>query len=394
MRDVVLIGTARTPVGTLNGALSSVSAIELGTASLQASLDRAGIPPQEVEDVVFGTVLQAGLGQNPARQVAMRCGIPETIPAFTVNQVCGSGLKAIQLAYRTVACGDADVVAAGGTESMSRAPHLLPDLRRGVKLGGSDAVDALLCDGLTDAFSGQHMGRTAEAIAEAYSISRREQDQFALQSQQRAARALEDGVFADEIVPLTVRQRKKEVVVERDEHPRPGTTIGDLSKLKPAFRADGTVTPGNASGINDGAATMLVASADSEIARKAGAHAVRVRGTACVGCDPAMMGLGPVYAVRKLLDNAEVDADRIGLWELNEAFAAQSIAVMRDLGVDPSLVNVNGGAIALGHPIGASGARIVVSLVHEMRRRSVPLGVAALCVGGGMGLAILLEEVA
>jgi len=391
MKDVLISGAIRTPVGSLGGALSKVSAVELGAVSVQGSLKHSGVQAADIDEVIIGNVLQAGLGQNPARQIAVACGVPLETPSFTVNQVCGSGLKAIDLAFRSVLLGEAEAVVAGGVESMSGAPYILPALRQGARLGETAALDIAVHDGLTDAFGKYHMGITAENIAEKFNISREEQDRFAAESQRRCAAAVENGIFNDEIVPIVVQERKKEVIVDRDEHPKPDSTFDVLStKLRPAFKADGTVTAGNASGINDGAASVIVGSADT-FADKS--KCVRIRDIVCVGCAPEIMGMGPVGAVKKLLKRQGMNIGDIDLWEMNEAFAAQSLAVMNELKLDPSKVNVNGGAIALGHPIGASGARIVITLIHQMKRQNAALGVASLCVGGGMGLAILLENI-
>ncbi len=390
MGNVLLTGAARTPIGDLNGSLSGVSAVDLGKAVASASIQRAGVSESDIEEVIVGNVLQAGLGQNPARQIAIGCNVPEQVPSFTVNQVCGSGLKAIDLAWQRVASGAVRVALAGGIESMSRAPHILPSLRNGVKLGDGTLIDTVVSDGLTDIFGGYHMGITAENIAEKYGLSREDQDSFALDSQKKYAKAFAGSAFKDEIIPVTVKQRKKEIVVDCDEHPRPDSTMEDLAKLRAAFKKDGTVTAGNASGINDGAASVVVMDSGSA---KEKANCVKIRDIVCVGCDPAFMGMGPVPAVKKLLERQKMTVGDIDLWELNEAFAVQSIAIVNELGMDASKVNVNGGAIALGHPIGASGARIAVTLFHEMKRRNSALGVASLCVGGGMGLAILLENI-
>jgi acetyl-CoA C-acetyltransferase len=391
MKKVFISGAARTPIGSLNGSLSALSAVELGKICVSESLRRAGIDGAAVNEVIIGNVLQAGLGQNPARQIAVGCGVLMRTPSFTVNQVCGSGLKAIDLARRAVMVGDADVAIAGGIESMSGAPYILPAMRQGARLGECAALDTAVSDGLTDVFGKCHMGITAENVAGKYSISREVQDRFALESQRKCKVAIEKGVFRDEIVPVTVKQRKKEIVVEADEHPRPDTTFESLSKLKPAFKPDGTVTAGNASGINDGAASVLLFSEDGAFACTAGK--LLVRDIVCVGCEPELMGMGPVLAVNALMSRQKMQIGDIDVWELNEAFAAQSVAVLNELGIDTGIVNVNGGAIALGHPIGASGARIVVTLMHQMKRQKAGLGIASLCVGGGMGLAILLESV-
>jgi acetyl-CoA C-acetyltransferase len=390
MKEVLISGAVRTPIGALGGSLSKVSAVELGKAAATASLERSGINAKEVNEVIIGNVLQAGLGQNPARQISIGCGIPDEIPAFTVNQVCGSGMKAVDLALRSVLLGEAEIVIAGGIESMSGAPYILPTLRQGARYGKSAALDIVEHDGLTDVFGQYHMGITAENIAEKFGISREDQDRFAEESQLRCAKAMENNIFQQEIVPITVRNRKQEIIIGKDEHPRPDTSFEILSKLRPAFKPDGTVTAGNASGINDGAASLVMAEA-SRFTDKS--QCVRIRDAACVGCAPEVMGLGPIGAVKKLLERQGMTTKDIDLWELNEAFAVQSIAVLEQLGLDPAKVNVNGGAIALGHPIGASGARIIVTLIHQMKRQNASLGVASLCIGGGMGLAVLLENI-
>ncbi|OGV49472.1 MAG: acetyl-CoA acetyltransferase [Lentisphaerae bacterium GWF2_52_8] len=390
MRDVLMTGAARTPIGALNGALAGLSAIELGKSTATRSLKNSGLAEAEIGEVIIGNVLQAGLGQNPARQIAIGCAIPNHVPSFTVNQVCGSGLKAIELAWQRVGSGAIKAALAGGIESMSRAPHILSALRTGVKLGEATLLDTVINDGLTDVFGSYHMGITAENIAEKYGISREEQDGFACQSQKKCSLAVKNGLFREEIVPLSIIDRKKEIIINSDEHPRPETTIESLAKLRTAFKKDGTVTAGNASGINDGAASVIVLDAASAPNRSS---CVKIRDIVCVGCNPALMGLGPVIAVRELLNRQGMTINDIDLWELNEAFAAQSIAVINELGIDSIKVNVNGGAIALGHPIGASGARIAVTLFYEMKRRNSALGIASLCIGGGMGLAILLENI-
>ncbi|NLE66562.1 MAG: acetyl-CoA C-acetyltransferase [Lentisphaerae bacterium] len=393
MRKVLLSGAARTAIGDLNGALSGVGAVQLGVVAASTALERSGLSGDKVEEAVFGNVLQAGQGQNPARQVAMGAGIPASVPAFTVNKVCGSGLKALELGWQSIMLGRADAVLAGGMESMSRAPYLLPAMRAGSRLGDAKAPDSIIGDGLTDVFGKYHMAITAENVAAKYGITRGEQDEFALESQRKYAAAASRDLFAAEIAAVVIKQKKAEARVDKDEHPRPDTTLEKLARLPPAFKPDGTVTAGNASGINDGAAAAVLAAEGSAAAAGLDlGRTVRVRGFAAAGCDPAEMGLGPVYAVRKLLRATGLSAGNVDLWELNEAFAAQSLAVLRDLALDPARVNVNGGAIALGHPIGASGARIVVTLVHEMKRRQSAVGVAALCIGGGMGLAVMLEN--
>ena len=388
MRKVMLLGAMRTPIGDIGGSLAKVSAVSLGTVSAVASLQRAGVSPEALDEVIIGNVLQAGQGQNPARQIAIGAGVPQYVPSFTVNKVCGSGLKAVDLGWQSILLGRANAVLAGGVESMSQAPYLLPAMREGARLGHSQVIDSVVGDGLTDVFGQYHMGVTAENLAAKFSISREEQDAFAAESHRRYAAAA--ALFSQEIAPVTIKDRKGETIISTDEHPRPDTSAEKLGKLRPAFKPDGTVTAGNASGINDGAATVLLTAADGPLAQQA--DGVFVRDVAAAGCDPAMMGLGPVHAVRKLLDRQGLTLDDIDLWELNEAFAVQSLAVLRELKLDAAKVNVNGGAIALGHPIGASGARILVTLLHEMKRRSAGLGVAALCIGGGMGIAMLLEN--
>ncbi len=391
MRKVFIAGAARTPIGSLNGCFAGLGAVELGKACVKESIKRAGIDGAVVDEVIIGNVLQAGLGQNPARQIAIGCGVLKISPSFTVNQVCGSGLKAIDLARQAILTGNANVAIAGGIESMSGAPYILPALRQGARLGECAALDIVISDGLTDVFGRYHMGVTAENVADKYAVSREAQDRFAVESQRKCRIAMEKGFFKDEIVLVTVKQRKAEIVVGVDEHPRPDSTFESLSKLKPAFKPDGTVTAGNSSGINDGAASVLLFSEDR--AQICSTGKVIVRDIACVGCEPELMGMGPVAAINALLSRQKMQIKDIDVWELNEAFAAQSVAVLNELGIDAGIVNVNGGAIALGHPIGASGARIVVTLIHQMKRQNAGLGIASLCVGGGMGLAILLENV-
>ncbi len=388
--QVVIISGCRTPIGTFGGAFKDVTAVELGTIAVREAVRRAGVRPDQVDEVVLGCILQAGLGMNPARQAAINAGLPESVPAHTVNKVCGSGLKAVMLATQAVRCGDAEVVVAGGAESMSCAPYLLPGVRWGERLGHGQALDHMIHEGLTDAFHDIHMGITAENVALKYGISREDQDRFAAESQARAEAAIKEGRFKDEIVPVPVAG-KNQTLVDTDEHPRPGTTAESLAKLKSAFKPDGTVTAGHASGLNDGAAAVVVTSAAR--ARWLGAAPLaRVVSYASAAVDPKIMGIGPVPAVRKALEKASLSADQIDLFELNEAFAAQSLAVLRDLKLDPARVNVNGGAIALGHPIGASGARILVTLMHALRARDKRLGLASLCIGGGQGVAMVIER--
>jgi acetyl-CoA C-acetyltransferase len=390
--EVMIVSACRTPIGSFGGAFKEVSAVELGTLAVKEAVRRAGIRPDQVDEVILGCILQAGLGMNPARQCAIKAGLPESVPAHTVNKVCGSGLKAVMLATQAIRCRDAEVVVAGGTESMSGAPFLLPGARWGERLGHGQVVDHMLHEGLTDAFHDIHMGITAENLAEGYGIGRAEQDAFAAESQARAEAAIREGRFKEEIVAVPVPQKKGEArAVDTDEYPRSGTTVETLAKLKPAFKKDGTVTAGNASGINDGAAALVVAS--EERARGLGLKPrARVVGHAAAAVDPKVMGIGPVPAVRKALEKAGLAADAIDLWELNEAFAAQSLAVLRELKLDPARVNVNGGAIALGHPIGASGARILVTLLHALEARGLRRGLAGLCIGGGQGVALVVER--
>ena len=392
MSEVVIASAVRTPIGTFMGGLSGVSAPDLGGVVIAEALVRAGVPAAQVDDVLIGNVLQAGLGQNPARQAALRAGVPETVPATTINQVCGSGLRAVALAAQAIRAGDARVVVAGGMENMSAAPHLLPDMRAGMRMGDATAVDSMIRDGLWCAMCDYHMGVTAENVASEDGITRDDQDAFALRSQQRAAAAIEEGAFADEIIPVSVPARRGDpVVVDTDEFPRPQTTMDGLARLRPAFDAAGTVTAGTSSGINDGAAALVVMS--DEAAREAGAPVLGIiRGYAWVGVAPRVMGLGPVDAVRTAVARAGVTLADIDLIELNEAFAAQSLAVGRRLGLDPARTNVHGGAIALGHPIGASGARVLTTLLYGLRRHDARLGLAALCIGGGQGIAMVVER--
>ncbi|WP_241911678.1 acetyl-CoA C-acetyltransferase [Telmatospirillum siberiense] len=388
--DVVIIGAARTPIGSFAGTLATVAASELGAIAVGAALSRAKVDPDEVSDVVLGHVLTAGLGQNPARQTALAAGLPQESTAITINQVCGSGLRAVAFGAQAIALGDADIVVAGGQESMSLSAHAL-HLRSGVKMGAAEMVDTMIKDGLWDAFNDYHMGLTAENVAARHGISREAQDAFALASQQKAAQAMASGRFAEEIVPVTVRGRKGDTVVGTDEHPKPATTLEGLAKLRPAFRKDGTVTAGNASGLNDGAAALVLTSSAAAAARGVEPLA-RIVSWATAGVDPAIMGTGPIPASQKALAKAGWTIDDLDLIEANEAFAAQALAVNAGLGWDTSKVNVNGGAIALGHPIGASGARVLVSLLHEMGKRNAKRGLATLCIGGGMGIAVCVER--
>jgi acetyl-CoA C-acetyltransferase len=392
MQEAVIVSAVRTPVGAFGGAFKDVPATVLGAHAVRAALERAGIAAETVDEVVLGCVLQAGLGQNPARQAALGAGIPKEVPATTVNMLCGSGLKAVALASQMIRAGDAEIVVAGGMENMSRAPYLAPDARFGARMGPSALIDSMVHDGLTDAFGNIHMGITAENLVSQYGITRAAQDEFAAASQQKAERAVEERRFSEEIVPIEVPDRRGARVIDNDEGPRAGTTVEGLSKLRAAFKRDGgTVTAGNASGINDGAAAVVVMSAAR--ARELGLVPLgTVESHASVGVEPAIMGIGPVPAVRKALKSAGLELADIDLFELNEAFAAQSLAVIAELGLDPERINPNGGAIALGHPIGASGGRILVTLLHEMKRTHAARGVAALCVGGGQGQAAVIRN--
>jgi acetyl-CoA C-acetyltransferase len=390
MSEIVIAGAARTPVGAFNGALSSVPAHYLGQVAIQAALQRAEVEPGEVSEVIMGQILTAGQGQNPARQASINAGLPVEVPAWGVNQLCGSGLRTVALGYQAIRQGDSTIVVAGGQESMSQAPHCA-HLRDGVKMGELKMLDTMLKDGLWDAFQGYHMGNTAENVAGKYQITREQQDKFAVASQNKAEAAVKSGRFKDEIVPVTIKTRKGDVVVDTDEHPRFGTTIETVGKLRPAFSKDGTVTAGNASGINDGAAAVVLMSAE-EAARRRVRPLARIVSWAHAGVDPAIMGTGPIPASRKALELAGWSIDDLDLVEANEAFAAQACAVNKDLGWDPERVNVNGGAIALGHPIGASGTRVFVTLLHEMIKRNAKKGLATLCIGGGMGIAMCVAR--
>jgi acetyl-CoA C-acetyltransferase len=393
MREVVIASAARTPIGSFGGAFKEVSAIQLGVIAVKAALERANLRPDQVEDVLLGNILQAGLGQGPARQVALGAGIPAEVPATTINKLCGSGLEAINLAIRAVRLGDADIVVAGGMENMSQAPYVMPSARWGARMGHAQILDTMISDGLTCAFNHYHMGVTAENVAARHDLDRAAQDAYAAESQRRAAAAQAAGRFDAEIAPVSIPQRKGDpVVVARDEYLKPDTTVEGLAKLRPAFKPDGgTVTAGNASGINDGAAAVVVMSADK--ARELGITPLAtVVAYDSAGVDPAVMGLGPVPTVRKILAKAGTSLDQVDLVEFNEAFAAQALGVMKELGADPERTNVNGGAIALGHPVGASGARILVTLLYEMGRRDAKTGLASLCIGGGMGVGLLVRR--
>lgn len=392
MNDVVIVAATRTAIGSFQGALSNIPAPELGAAVIRQVLEQTGVKPEAIDEVILGQVLAAGSGQNPARQAAIKAGLPHEVPALTLNKVCGSGLKAVQLAVQAIRCGDAELVIAGGQENMSLAPYVLPKARTGLRMGHAELLDSMIKDGLWDAFNDYHMGVTAENLAQRFDIGRAQQDAFAAASQQKAAAAIEAGRFKDEITPIAIPQRKGEpLIFATDEQPRGDTTLDSLTKLKPAFSKDGSVTAGNASTLNDGAAVVLLASA-----RKAAELGLpvlaKVKAYASAGVDPAIMGIGPVAATRRCLEKAGWSLDELDLVEANEAFAVQALSVNKELGWDVAKVNVNGGAIALGHPIGASGCRILVTLVHELQRRELRKGLATLCIGGGQGVALAIER--
>jgi acetyl-CoA C-acetyltransferase len=389
--EAVIVAAVRTAIGSFNGSLKNISAPDLGAAVIKDALKQAGVKPDQVDEVIMGNVLQAGLGQNPARQAAMKAGLPESASSMTINKVCGSGLKAVHLAAQAIIAGDAEIVVAGGMENMSQAPYLLKNARDGFKMGDQKLVDSMISDGLWCAFNDYHMGVTAENLCSKYEIGRSEQDEFAAASQERASKAIEEGKFKDEIVPIEIPQRKGDpIVFDTDEYPKKGTTAEKLGGLRPAFKKDGSVTAGNASGINDGAAALVVMSRAKaeELGLK---PLVVIKANASAGVDPSIMGIGPVTAVKKALDKAGMSLEQMELIEANEAFAAQSLAVDRELNFNKDILNVNGGAIALGHPIGASGARILVTLIHEMKRRNAKAGLATLCIGGGQGVATVVE---
>ncbi len=388
--DIVIVSAARTAVGAFNGVFANTPAPELGAEAIKSALARAKVEPGEVDEVILGQVLTAGQGQNPARQAAMAAGVPQEKTAWGVNQLCGSGLRAVALGLQQIANGDAAVIVAGGQESMSQAQHAA-HLRSGTKMGDLKFVDTMLKDGLMDAFHGYHMGTTAENVAAKWQLSREDQDRFAVGSQNKAEAAQKAGRFADEITPFTVKTRKGDIVVDQDEYIRPGTTLEALAKLKPAFSKEGTVTAGSASGINDGAGAVVLMSA-AEARRRGLTPLGRIASWATAGVDPAIMGSGPIPASRKALERTGWKVKDLDLVEANEAFAAQALAVNKDMGWDPALVNVNGGAIAIGHPIGASGVRVLITLLHEMKRRDVHKGLATLCIGGGMGIAMTIER--
>jgi acetyl-CoA C-acetyltransferase len=390
MKTIVIASAARTPVGSFNGAFATVPAHELGAVAITGALERAGVPAQDVDEVIMGQILTAAQGQNPARQAAMAAGVPQEATAWGLNQLCGSGLRAVAIGMQQIVSGDADIIVAGGQESMSIAPHA-QYLRGGVKMGDYAMIDTMIKDGLMDAFNGYHMGNTAENVAKQWQITREQQDEFAVASQNKAEAAQKAGRFKDEIVPVTVKHRKGETVVEEDEYIRHGATLDSVAKLRPAFDKEGSVTAGNASGINDGAAATVLMSAEE--AEKRGIKPLaRIVSWATAGVDPAIMGTGPIPASRKALEKAGWSTDDLDLVEANEAFAAQACAVNKDLGWNPEIVNVNGGAIAIGHPVGASGARVLNTLLFEMQRRDAKKGLATLCIGGGMGVAMCVER--
>ncbi len=388
--DIVIVSAARTPVGAFNGAFANLPAHELGKTAIQAAMTRAGVEPGRINEVIMGQILTAGQGQNPARQASIAAGIPVESPAWGVNQLCGSGLRAVALGFQQIANGDADVVVAGGQESMSMAPHC-QHLRSGVKMGAFEMVDTMIKDGLWDAFNGYHMGNTAENVAKQWQITRQMQDEFAVASQNKAEAAMKAGKFKDEIVPVTIKSRKGDIVVDTDEYPKAGVTLESISKLRPAFDKEGTVTAASASGINDGAAAVVLMKA-SEAAKLGKTPLARIVSWAQAGVDPSIMGTGPIPASRAALKKAGWKKEDLDLIEANEAFAAQACAVNKDLGWDTSKVNVNGGAIAIGHPIGASGARVLTTLLYEMQKRNAKKGLATLCIGGGMGIAMCVER--
>ncbi|MGW8189408.1 acetyl-CoA C-acetyltransferase [Sphingomonas hankookensis] len=390
MSDVVIVAAKRTPVGSFLGAFATVPAHELGRQAIAAALEQAGVAPEDVSEVILGQVLTAGHGQNPARQASMAAGLPKEVPAWGINQVCGSGLRAVALAAQAIQTGDATIVVAGGQESMSLAAHAV-QLRAGTKMGDGSMVDTMIKDGLTDVFNGYHMGITAENLAAQYDLTRGEQDAFAVQSQNRAEAARAEGRFKDEIAPVTIKGRKGDTVVDQDEYIRAGATVDGVSGLRPAFKKDGTVTAANASGLNDGAAALVVMSAD-EAAKRGLEPLATIKSWATAGVDPSIMGIGPVPASRRALEKAGWSVEDLDLVEANEAFAAQALAVGKDMGWTADKVNVNGGAIAIGHPIGASGARVLTTLLYEMKRRDAKKGLATLCIGGGMGIAMCVER--
>ncbi|MFE7064278.1 acetyl-CoA C-acetyltransferase [Sutcliffiella sp. NPDC057660] len=391
-KEVVIVSAVRTAIGSFGGALKDVSAPQLGAVVIKEALAKAGLAPDSVDEVIMGNVLQAGLGQNPARQAAIGAGLPNEVSSMTINKVCGSGLKAVHLAAQAIIAGDADIVVAGGMENMSQAPYLLQGARDGYRMGDQKVTDSMVHDGLWCSFNDYHMGVTAENLCTKYDLTREEQDQFAANSQQKAVQAIEEGKFKDEIVPVEVKKKKEILTVDTDEYPRKGTTVEKLGGLRPAFKKDGSVTAGNASGINDGAAAVVVMS--KEKADELGIKPlVKIVANASSGVDPSIMGIGPVTAVKKALEKGGQTLEEMDLVEANEAFAAQALAVGKELQFDSEKLNVNGGAIALGHPIGASGTRILVTLIHEMKRRDAKKGLATLCIGGGQGVATIVENI-
>ena len=391
MDDVVIVAALRTAVGKFGGTLSKIPAADMGATVIKALLEQTGVDPAAISEVIMGQVLTAGVGQNPARQAVIKAGLPDAIPGFTINKVCGSGLKATHLATQAIRCGDADIIIAGGQENMSASPHVLNNSRDGFRMGDAKLVDTMIVDGLWDVYNQYHMGVTAENVAKKYEVSRQDQDEFAMASQNKAEAAQKAGRFKDEIVPLQIPQKKGAITFDTDEYPKHGTTLESLAALRPAFNKEGTVTAGNASGLNDGAAAVMMMSAKR--AEQLGLTPLaRIKAYSSAGLDPSIMGMGPVSATKLCLQKAGWTHEDLDLMEINEAFAAQAIAVNRQMGWDTSKINVNGGAIALGHPIGASGCRILVSLLHEMVRRDAKRGLASLCIGGGMGVALAVER--
>lgn len=391
MEDVVIVAAQRTAVGKFGGAFNNVPASELGAAVIRALLQKTGVSGEQISEVILGQVLTAGVGQNPARQAAIKAGLPHAVPAIAINKVCGSSLKAVMLGVQAIKCGDADIVIAGGQENMSMSPHVLNGSRNGFRMGDAKLLDSMIVDGLWDVYNNYHMGTTAENVAKKYGISRQEQDEFACASQNKAEAAQKAGKFTDEIVPYTIKGKKGDTVVDADEYPRHGTTLESMANLRPAFDKEGSVTAGNASGLNDGAAMVLLMSA-SKAAALGLKPLARIKAYASSGVDPSIMGIGPVSASQACLKKAGWSVDDLDLMEINEAFAAQAIAVNKAMSWDTSKINVNGGAIAIGHPIGASGARVLVTLLHEMARRDAKKGLASLCIGGGMGVALAVER--
>ena len=393
MKEIVITSAVRTPIGSFNGSLASFSAAELGALAIAEAIARSGVKPDQIDEVIFGNVLQAGLGQNVARQASMKAGIPDSVPSFTVNKVCGSGLKTVNLAAQALMCDDAQIIVAGGTESMSNAPYLMDQKARfGLRMGDGKLIDSMIKDGLWCAFNDYHMGITAENVAAKFNLTREEQDQLAYESQTKAVKAINAGLFKKEIVPVTIKGKKGDVIFDTDEYPKQDSALDKLAALKPAFKKDGTVTAGNASGINDGAVGLVLMTADK--AKQLGIKPLaRIRGYGSGGVDPAIMGMGPVSATRKALAKAGLKMEDIDLIEANEAFAAQFLAVGKELGFQKAKVNIHGGAIALGHPIGASGARILVTLLHAMEVQNAKLGLATLCIGGGQGVATIIERI-